>query len=331
MTSPEGHREHGNGRGGGTGRGRGSDRRGGGNDRRGAGGGGDRGRGRGTPGPQGAGGRGRAQPREEPPSKLHVPGTSGEPVGRDRARRRPDAPPRTRPAPAAEGPPRPPLPDDEEPQLPRAVVKEIERTLGKGAKARDVALCLSIASQALDEDRPDVAVHVLAWARHQAPRLTVVREAYGVALYQQERWAEALSELQAYRRMTDRNDQNHLIADSLRALDRGLEQVASAAEPLVSDAQAPEDRRAEAVIVWAAALADDGDTGAGRAVLRRFLERPRSDDAEHDLRVRYLAADLAELAGDTEDAVRQLELIAGVDEGFLDVADRLEGLRHLGA
>ncbi len=259
-----------------------------------------------------------------------MPGASGEPLGRDRARRRADAPPRTRPAPAAEGPPRPPLPEDEEPQLGRGVIKEIERALGKGPKAHDIALCLSIGSQALEEDRPDVAVEVLSWARHQAPRLALLREAYGVALYQQQRWAEALSELQAYRRMTDRNDQNHVIADCLRALDRGLEQVAGAAEPLVADAQAPEDRRAEAVIVWAAALADAGDTGAGRAVVRRFLERPRSGDAEHDLRVRYLAADLAEVVGDTEEAIRQLESIAAVDDGFLDVADRLDGLRTLG-
>jgi hypothetical protein len=93
------------------------------------------------------------------------------------------------------------------------------------------------------------------------------------------------------------DDQNHLIADCLRALGRGIEQVADAAEPLVTDPQAPEDRRAEAAIVWAAALADAGDLGAGRAVLRRFLERPRSGDAEHDLRVRYVAADLAERAG----------------------------------
>ena len=324
MTPPEGHRRDAGARGGGGRKGSPGDRgRGAAGGKRGGGAPGGRGAGRG-------GARGPGSGQDEGTSKLNVPGTSGEPVGRDRARRRPDAPPRTKLAPDPQGPPRPPLPEDEEPQLPRGVIKEIERVLGRGAKARDVALCLSIASQALDEERPDVAVHVLGWARHQAPRLAVVREAYGVALYQQERWAEALSELQAYRRMTDRNDQNHVIADCLRAMGRGLEQVASAAEPLVVDAQAPEDRRAEAVIVWAAALADDGDTGAGRAVVRRFLERPRSGDAEHDLRVRYLAADLAEVVGDTEEAVRQLELIAAVDEGFLDVADRLEGLRHLG-
>lgn len=257
-----------------------------------------------------------------------MPGHSGEPIGRDRAQRSRGAPPPRRRAPSeGAGPPRPPLPTDEQPQLPRGVVKEIERALGKGPKSHDIALCLSIGSQAIEEERPDVAVQVLSWARHQAPRLAAVREAYGIALYQQQRWADALSELQAYRRMTDRSDQNHVIADCLRALDRGLEQVASAAEPLVSDAQAPEDRRAEAAIVWAAALAESGDVGAGRAVLRRFLERPRSGDAEHDLRVRYLAAELAEQARDDDEACRQFELITAVDDDFLDVSDRLAGLR----
>lgn len=260
--------------------------------------------------------------------RLSVSGHSGEPIGRDRAQRSKGAPPRRPKDLGGSGPPRPALPDDDEPQLPRGVLREIERALGKGPKSRDIALCLSIGAQAIEQERPDVAIEVLSWARHQAPRLVPVREAYGIALYHEERWADALSELQAYRRMTDRIDQNHVIADCLRALDRGLEQVASAAEPLVADAQAPEDRRAEAAIVWAAALADAGDVGAGRAVLRRFLERPRSGDAEHDLRVRYLAADLAERGRDQEDVHRQLELIAAVDEGFLDVADRLEGLEQ---
>lgn len=283
-----------------------------------------RGSGSGRREPSGRGRRGNG-PDETPQDRLSVPGHDGQPIGRDRASRSRQAPPRpSKPAPEP-APTRPALPD-EEPMLPRAVRKEIDRVLGPGPRARDVALCVSIASQALEEDRPDVALEVLGWARHQAPRLALVREAYGIALYQGERWAESLSELQAYRRLTGRTDQNHVIADCLRALGRGLDQIADAAQPLVEDAQAPEDRRAEAVIVWAAALADAGDLGAGRAVLRRFLERPRSGDAEHDLRVRYVAADLAEQAGDQDDARRHLRSIAAVAPGFLDVDARLDDL-----
>lgn len=270
------------------------------------------------------------RPRNEdgPSGKLDVPAGAREPIGRERAKRRGDAPPRkVRTAPP---PSKPALPTDEPPLLPRAVEKEIERTLGKGSKARDIALALSIGSAAIDEGRSDVAVEVLAWAKHEAPRIAPVREAYGVALYLHEDYAAALTELQAYRRITGRIDQNHVVADCLRALGRDLDQIAAAAESLIDDEQAPEDRRAEAVIVWSAALADAGDVGGGRAILRRFLERRRSGDAEHDLRARYLAADLAERARDVDETQRQLELIVAVDPTFLDAAARLEGLRTTG-
>jgi hypothetical protein len=276
-------------------------------------------------------GRGEApSPRKDEGSggKLDVPAGAREPIGRERAKRRGDAPPRKlRTAPP---PPRPALPTDEQPLLPRAVEKEIERTLGKGTKANDIALALSIGSAAIDEGRADVAVEVLAWAKHEAPRIAPVREAYGIALYLHEDYAGALTELQAYRRITGRIDQNHVVADCLRALGRDIDQVAAAAEVLIDDEQAPEDRRAEAVIVWSAALADSGDVAGGRAVLRRFLERRRSGDAEHDLRARYLAADLAERARDPAETQRQLELIVAVDPAFLDAAARLEGLRSTG-
>lgn len=270
------------------------------------------------------------RPRRDdgPGGKLDVPAGAREPIGRERAKRRGDAPPlKARTAPP---PPRPALPTDEQPLLPRAVEKEIERTLGKGSKAKDIALALSIGSAAIDEERPDVAVEVLAWAKHEAPRIAPVREAYGVALYLREDYAGALTELQAYRRITGRIDQNHVVADCLRALGRDIDQIAAAAEALIDDEQAPEDRRAEAVIVWAAALADRGDVAGGRAILRRFLERRRSGDAEHDLRVRYLAADLAERGRDVAETQRQLELIVAVDPAFLDAAARLDGLRSTG-
>jgi hypothetical protein len=80
-----------------------------------------------------------------------------------------------------------------------------------------------------------VALEALAWAKHQAPRVAPVREAYGVACYLDGDWAKALTELQAYRRMTGRNDQNHLIADSLRGLGRDPSKVAEPVEELLAD------------------------------------------------------------------------------------------------
>lgn len=256
---------------------------------------------------------------------LQVPGGAREPIGRDRASRPSNAPPR-RPRHTQKVPARPAFPEDETPQIPRSVSKEIERLLGRGAKSHDIALALSIGSSAIDEDRIDVALEVLSWAKYEAPKLAAVREAYGVALYLGEDFAAALTELQAYRRLTGRNDQNHLIADSLRAIGRGTDMVAATAEELVSDPQAPEDRRVEAVIVWAASLADAGNVQAARGVVRRFLERPRSGDAEHDLRLRIVAADLAERAGDDTELARQLEHVVAVDPSFMDASQRLDAL-----
>lgn len=269
---------------------------------------------------------GRDGDRRTGPPGLDVPGSASEPVGREQAGRSPGAPPRR--AKRTEAPPRPPLPEDEEPQLPTSVQREIERVLGRGAKSRDVALALSLGSQAIDEDRPDVAVEVLAWARHEAPRLAAIREALGVAYYLREEFAPALSELQAYRRLSGQHDQNHLAADCLRALGRDLDRISEVAQPLIDDDSAPDDRRAEAVIVRAAALGDAGELAAGRSVLRRFLERPRDGDEEHDLRLRYLAADLADRAGDLREAEQQLASIVAVDPDFLDVEERLDGIRQ---
>ncbi len=257
--------------------------------------------------------------------RLDVTRGTREPIGRERARSREDAPPRPRREPNA--PPRPALPDDEEPDLPRQVRREIERVIS-GPRARDIALALSIGAAAIDDDRPDVAVEALAWAKHEAPRVAAIREAYGVALYLSEDWAGALTEIQAYRRLTGRVDQNHLAADCLRALGRGIDRIAETARELVDESGAPADRRAEACIVWAAALADEGDLATGRAMLRRFLNEPRDGDEEHDLRVRYLAADLAERDGDLDEAVTQLGTVARSEPDFLDVDERLERLRQ---
>ena len=51
-------------------------------------------------------------------------------------------------------------------------------------------------------------------------RVGVVREACGIAAYRTGRWAEALSELRAARRMTGRDDYLPIMADCERALGR---------------------------------------------------------------------------------------------------------------
>ncbi|MEX2504086.1 MAG: hypothetical protein WD378_04500 [Egicoccus sp.] len=246
------------------------------------------------------------------------------PVGLDRARSKAGAPPR--PGRDASAPPRPDLPQDERPHLPKHIRRDIDRVIGKNRRGEDIALALSIGAAAIDEDRIDIALPMLAWAKHEAPRIAAVREAYGVALYLDEQFAAALSELQAYKRLTGRVDQNHLIADSLRALGRAVDRVVDAAAELVESDDAEQDRRSEAAIVWASALADAGDVGAGRAVLRNFSVRHGGGEGEHLLRVRYVAAELAARDGDAAAAREEFEQILAVDPGYLDVEERLADL-----
>ena len=255
---------------------------------------------------------------------LGAPTGARAPIGLERAKVRAGAPPR--PGRDAAAPPRPDLPVDEEPQLPKGVRREIERIIGKNRRADQIALALSVGAAAIDEDRLDVGLPMLAWAKHEAPRVAAVREAYGVALYLDEQYPAALSELQAYKRISGKVDQNHLIADCLRALDRGVERVVDAAAALVAADDAPEDRRGEAAIVWASSLADAGDVGAGRAVLRKYLGRIGAGKAEHVLRVRYVAAELAERDGDRAEAREQLSSVQAADRDFLDVEERLAAL-----
>jgi len=78
---------------------------------------------------------------------------------------------------------------------------------------------------------PEQAYRYAQAAKHLAARVGVVREVSGVMAYNSGRWAEALTELQAGRRMTGRNDYLPLMADSERGLgrlDRALDLVHSA-------------------------------------------------------------------------------------------------------
>ena len=180
-----------------------------------------------------------------------------------------------------------------------------------------MALALSVGADAIDAGRVDVALEALAWAKHLAPRVASIREAHGVARYLDEDFAGALTELQAYRRMTGRTDQNHLIADCLRGLGRDLDRVTEPVEVLLEDSDAPADRQDEGVIVWASALADDGQVEAARALIRRRLQRASGrDDAAMSpgrLRLLVVAADLAARAGDETAARAYRDRIAAAD------------------
>lgn len=268
------------------------------------------------------GGRGDGDGNRE---RRRMPGAARQPVGIEGARRTEGAPPRRRQV--ASAPTRPDLPDDVEIDLPRAVTRELRRSARDSQAADEAARCLTIASSLLEEREGSAALAYLAWAKHLAPRAPSIREALGVAAYLAEDYATALTELQAYRRFTNRADQNHLVADSLRALDRNTDDIPGLIEQMRAE-EIDEERIVEGTIVWASLLADRGDVGAGRAVLRDALRahEPGASPDEHHLRLWYVAGDLATRAGDNADARRWFERIDAAANEFFDVEERLAAL-----
>jgi tetratricopeptide (TPR) repeat protein len=168
------------------------------------------------------------------------------------------------------------------------------------------------------------AVAAAGQAKALAPRSGAIREILGIALYRAERYRDALRELQAYRRLTGRTDQNHLMADAYRALgapQKGL--------PLIQEAMrstAPDEVRSEAAIVGASALADAGKYAEALSILRSYRARD-SITRGHDLRRWYVAGDILERAGKRQEAAQEFRRVIRHDSAAFDAAERLAALQ----
>jgi tetratricopeptide (TPR) repeat protein len=208
------------------------------------------------------------------------------------------------------------------PNLTREVTEEIQRVT-RPTEVRDALSRLSRAVELLERGDTGAAIAEGQKAKQLSPRSGSVREVLGLALYGQERWQEALTEMKAYRRMTDRVDQNHIIADCLRALGRPAEAVPLAEEELRS--KIPNEAKAEAVIVAASALADQGRFPEALAFLARA--RTREDVAEdYTLRLWYVRGDILARAGRNEEAALEFRKVMRHDPGAFDAAERLAAL-----
>ena len=221
-----------------------------------------------------------------------------------------------RPRPSSGGRQAPPVRSS----LPREVAHELNRTARPG-KAPQAIARLERAVELLERGDTRGAVAEAQKAKELASRSPAVREVLGMALYGQRRWREALSELQAFRRLSGRADQNHLIADAERGIGRPERAVPLAEEALAARGVSIE-ARAEAVIVAASALADMGRYDQALALLRRVKTRDEVARPEV-IRVWYVLADILEKAGRRDEAVREFRKIVRHDPSAYDVAERL--------
>lgn len=207
--------------------------------------------------------------------------------------------------------------------LPRDLVEEVRRT-ARPPQGDQALSALERAVELLARGDAQGAMREGEKAKALAPRSSAVREALGLAYYGQERWRDALREMQAYRRMTGRLDQNHIIADCYRGLaqpDRAIPVVIEALRaPRISD-----EVRAEATVVGASALADLRRYEEALALLRRFPTRENLG-RPHDLRIWYVTGDVLARAGRREEAAREFRRVLRFDAQAFDTAERLAEL-----
>lgn len=181
-----------------------------------------------------------------------------------------------------------------------------------------MARALGAAEAAMERGELRTAVAALEWAKAAASRSWAVREGLGVAYYLDARFGDAHRELLAYRRLSGRQDQNHLLADCARAT--GHPERAREHLEAMLGAGVSEDRVAEALLVVAGARLDAADPDGAIATLERGDLEPREPEPHH-LRLWHLLARAYQELGDPEAAARWRARIADVDEDALGVLD----------
>lgn len=204
--------------------------------------------------------------------------------------------------------------------------KDIHRDLRAAAPQKeleDVVRAVAAAQDALEEGELERATELLTWSKAVAPRSAIIREALGVTHYLAGRFDDAHSELLAYRRLTERQDQNHLLADCARALGRHGKVSEYVYE--MADADVPTERVVEGLIVLAGDKADRQDYDGALATLDRAELDPATVRPYHP-RLWYAAADICERMGDTGRARDYFEAITAVTDEFFDVDERLAAL-----
>ena len=180
-----------------------------------------------------------------------------------------------------------------------------------------------MAGRLIDEN-PEQAYKHARTAQQLAPRLAATREALGLTAYLSDRYAEALAELRAARRITGSNHQWAVMADCERGLGRP--------EKALEMAQAPEAKeldkgtQVELRIVAAGARRDLGQVDAAVAMLQGADLTPAQIEP-WTARLRYAYAD-ALLEADREAEAREWFARAAEadNEGITDAEDRIAAL-----
>ncbi|MFD7226520.1 hypothetical protein ACFV9P_36785 [Streptomyces sp. NPDC059892] len=189
--------------------------------------------------------------------------------------------------------------------------------------AEDVARNLVMVAKLIDED-PEQAYAYSRIALRLASRVAAVREAAGFAAYATQKYAEALAEFRAARRMTGGVDLWPVMADCERGLGRPERAMAMAGEPEVQ--KLDKAGQVEMRLVAAGARRDMGQIEAAIVTLQS-PELASNSVQPWTARLRYAYAD-ALLSAGREDEAREWfgKTIEADKDGATDASDRLAEL-----
>jgi hypothetical protein len=136
-------------------------------------------------------------------------------------------------------------------------------------------------------------------------------------------WLRAARSLELARQLHPDPALLPVLADCYRALKRWRDVDATWAD--VKAASPAHEILAEARIVVAGSLADRGDLRGAIAMLLAAAKQPKKVRGHH-LRQWYVLGDLYDRAGDPVSAAKWFRTVAGHEERFADVSDRLRAL-----
>jgi tetratricopeptide (TPR) repeat protein len=197
----------------------------------------------------------------------------------------------------------------------------LERAVGARRSAR-LADMLAQARDALERDRFEESRRLARTVTREAPDVAEAQEVAGLAAYRLGRWREAVVALEAARAIT-RSIRNHaVLADSYRA-QRKYAQVEELWRE-VREASPEPAQMAEARIVAAGALADQGDLAGAINVMGPVATKRKV--REYHLKQWYVLGDLYDRSGDVVRARQLFEMVLAHDPDFADTAQRLRAL-----
>ena len=208
----------------------------------------------------------------------------------------------------------------------RQELKSLPKTL-----ADDVARNLVMVARLLDTE-PEEAYQYSRIALRLASRVAAVREAAGFASYVTQRYAEALTEFRASRRMTGRVDLWPVMADCERGLGRPERALAMAGEPEVK--QLDKAGQVEMRLVAAGARGDMEQFDAAVVTLQS-PELASNSVHPWSARLRYAYAEALIAAGRADEARDWFAKAADADaDGSTNASERLaeiDGLEFVDA